>query len=317
MSLHLVVLCLSGFGVVAATTSGAVSLALPLFDRLATHLRERDRVALFFGLSVLPVAIGAFSILASFFPAWGLVRDHCLNHGPHHPHLCPDHLGSSPGLPLTVIALLVAARIVASFVQLVRSASISWKTRRALMEVSEMREGALIFPSATPEAFVVGLLRPRVFASSALFALGAPIYLPVLAHERAHAEGSDSMWRVLAALFSLGHLPHMATLLRARLIAAQEFAADERGAGPTKAGRLQMAEALIQLAKRQTSASFGLAFTDGDLKARVSVLLEPPRLGRAWPARVLLLLALALPVLIGLSHDLVHHELEIVLGALS
>lgn len=125
------------------------------------------------------------------------------------------------------------------------------------------------------------------------------------------------MWRVLAALFSLGHLPHVAALLRARLIAAQEFAADERGAGPSKAGRLQMAEALIQLAKRQASTSLGIAFTDGDLRARVSVLLEPPRLGPVWPARVLLLIAIALPVLIGLSHDLIHHELEIVLGALS
>lgn len=147
--------------------------------------------------------------------------------------------------------------------------------------------------------------------------LGVAISEPVLAHERVHARRHDAFFRVLSASLSFGHLPLVARLLRARLVAAQEFSADEEGARALCDGRVRMAEALVQLAKVRSAPVPGLSFVEGDVRARVSALLQSPRPVRRWPARVLWACALLLPVVVGLSHDLVHHELETLLGALS
>lgn len=317
MNVQLLVLCLSGFALVAVAVSALLYLGLPFFDRLASDLQERHRVALWFGLAALPTAIGFFSIVASFFPAWGLSHDHCLSHGPHHPHLCPDHLGGAPGLILFFIAGGVGLRVALSSLKVARLAYASRQTARILRDGSSAENGAFVFPSDDPEAFVVGLLRPQVFVSRALMRLGATISEPVLAHERVHAHRRDSLWRVLAAFLSFGHLPLAAELLRARLIAAQEFAADDEGARALCDGRVRMAEALVRLAKVRSGAVLGLSFVDGDVKARVSALLGAPRRARLWPARILWICALLLPVVVGLAHDFIHHELETLLGALS
>jgi hypothetical protein len=80
---------------------------------------------------------------------------------------------------------------------------------------------------------------------------------------------------------------------------------------------LKIAEALVMLARLTRTTSPGISFTHGDLNARVRALLEGPRNHPSWLAHILFAGGLLVPALVGASHDLIHHGLETLLGALS
>jgi hypothetical protein len=317
VSVSLVVLCLAAFAMVAGLVSGAVGLALPGLERLAAHLSPRHRARLWLGLAALPTIIGVLAVGASFLPAVGIGHDHCLAHGSHHPHLCPHHLGDDPGIVLVFIALLLSARVVYVLTAFGRGLRLSRDTSNTLSQASDLYANALVFPSDEPQAFVLGTLRPRVHVSRGLLALGRGIVEAVLAHERVHARRRDLLWRALCPVIAVGHLPAMADALRARLFAAQEMAADAEAAETLSDGRFKLAEALILLARVTQARAPGISFTHGDLTTRVHALLDGYRTFPSWPARVLLLCALVLPAALAASHNLVHHGLETLLGALS
>lgn len=320
MSINLVVLCLAGFGLIAWLVSGSVRLALPFCDALASRIRQRHRVWLWLGLGVLPLALGASAVIVSFFPAWGLAPDHCLGHGQDHPHLCPHHLAFSqkPGLLLFFVAAAVVGQTLYSLYTFGRAAFLSARTARALQGASCVdADGNYIFPGEAPEAFVVGLVRPRVFVSRELLALGADISESVIAHERVHATRRDSLWRACWPLLTIGHVVPTGTSLWGRLTIAQEQSADEEGALSLTDGRLSMASALVALARTRLAPAGALSFTEGDVAARVSALVHPPRQFDVWSVRMLVAVGVLLPVLVAASHDHVHHALETLLGSLS
>lgn len=316
MSAALAILCLSAFAMVAVLVSGLVHAAMPWLDRLAALLTPRHRVRLWLGLAALPSVVALVAVGASFLPAIGIGHDHCLAHGPHHPHLCPHHLGSAPGVVLVFIAVLVVVQMVRVLVELARGLRLSRDTSGVLAEASDTHEGALVFASDEPQAFVLGALRPRVHVSRGLLALGRDIVEPVLAHERAHARRRDFLWRALCPVIAVGHLPTAMGALQVRLAAAQEMAADAEAAEALPDGRLKIAEALIALAKLSRAPCPGLSFTHGNVKSRVHALLDAHRTP-AWPIRLLLVCAVMAPGVLGSSHDLIHHGLETLLGALS
>jgi hypothetical protein len=316
MTWSLFVLCLAAFAMVALLSSIATGAVLPGFDRLALAMTPRRRARLWLALAALPGAAAALAVLVSLLPALGFGSDHCLEHGAHHPHLCPHHVGAAPGIVLVAVAVLAVARAMHVAFGFVRALRLSYATSRALAEASDRRDGVLVFASEEPQAFVLGALRPRIHASHGLFALDEDVVAPVLAHERSHAGHRDLLWRALCPVFGAGHLPSVGWALGVRLAAAQEMAADFEAAEALPDGRLKVAEALVTLAKLRTPAA-GLAFTQGDIEARVVALLEPRCVHASWPARVLVAGFLALPVAAGLAHDVVHHGLETLLGALS
>ena len=317
MSGSLLILCLAAFALVALVISSALGAALPWLDRLALLIAPRHRARLWLGLAALPSAVAAMAVSVSFLPAIGFGHDHCLAHGPHHPHLCPHHVGGAPGIVLVAVAALIAFRFLQVVVELVRGLRLSDGTSRSLAEASDNRDGVFVFPSDEPQAFVLGSLRPRVHVSSGLWALGHDVVEPVLAHERVHAGRRDLLWRALCPFLAAGHLPSVTAAIRSRLSTAQEMAADVEAAEALHNGRLKIAEALVMLAKLTRNPSPGLSFTQGDLKARVHALLENRRAHPAWPARVLMIGGLVVPIAVGLAHDLIHHGLETLLGALS
>ncbi len=318
MSVSLVVLCLAAFAMVAVGVSGMVHVALPWLERLAMWLPPRGRVRLWLAVAALPSVLGLLGVVASFVPALGLGHDHCLAHGAHHPHLCPQHLGGAPGTALVLCAMLVAARATHVVLVLMRGWRLSRYTSNALRRGSVHREGVLAFSSNEPQAFVLGVLGPRVHVSSGLLSLGSDIVAAVVAHERVHVRRRDLLWRAVCPVIALGHLPATTTALRERLAAAQELAADDEAAASLPAdGRLLLAEALVKLAAFPRTESPGLSFTHGDLRARVRALLEEPRPHSPWAARLLLASPLFAAALAGVSHELIHHGLETLLGALS
>lgn len=318
MTAGLVILCLAAFAMVAVAVSAIVHPALPWLDRLAMWIAPRHRVRLWLGVAALPFVVGLLAVMVSFLPAMGIGHDHCLAHGPHHPHLCPHHIGSAPGIVLVLIAVFIAVRAVHVLVELIRGIRLSHDTSTALTQASDHHQGVLVFPSDEPQAFVLGVLRPRVHLSSGLLSLGRDIVTSVIAHERVHARYHDLFWRAVCPAIAVGHLPVTTTAIRARLAVAQELAADEEAADSLPGdGRLKIAEALLTLAKRARTSSPGISFTHGDLQSRVRALLEERRSHPTWSARLLLAALLLVPAMVGVSHDVIHHGLETLLGALS
>lgn len=314
--MSLLVLCAAAFTMVALLVSGLARAALPSLDRLAPALSPRHRARLWIGLAALPSILGLLAVGAAFLPALGVGLDHCPAHGPHHPHLCPHHLGRAPGLALVAVALLAGLRAAHALASCFRGVRLSHDTSAALAQASDAWADALVFPGEAPQAFVLGLLRPRVHLSRGLLDLGPDVVEPVLAHERIHARRRDLAWRALFPLVAVAHLPGSAAALRRRLAAAQELAADAEAAETLGGGRLQLAEALVRLARLSRAPSPGLSFTDGDVEGRVRALLAGPRRYARWPTRALLLSAPLLPLALYASHDLIHHALETLLGAL-
>lgn len=317
MNLSFIVLCLAAFSITAMLVSGTLIFALPLMDRFATRLSERQRARLWLVVAAFPSVAATLAIGASLLPAIGIGHDHCLAHGLHHPHLCLNHLGSTPGIVLIAIALVFCLRVIYLLASLGKNVQRSRNTSSLLAEAHNTYEDAVIFSSETPQAFVLGTLRPRIHVSQGLLELGSDVVEPVLAHERVHAARRDLLWRALFPVLALGHLPSMLDSLRIRLCAAQEMAADAEAADVLENGRLRIAEALVLLARISTSQLPGVAFTHGDLHCRVHALLTGHRAYSAWPARMMLLCTAVLPVTVGTLHGSIHHALETLLGVLS
>lgn len=317
MNVALAILCLAAFAIVTVLVSWLVAAALPIVDRVATFISPRHRVRLWLSLAALPAVAGALAVTASFLPALGIGHDHCVGHAVQHPHLCPHHTGEAPGLVLLFIAGLMTLRVVHAIVELLSGLRLSRDTSASLAQASEGYNGVLIFPEDAPRAFVLGALRPQVHVSSGLVAMGPRVLEPALAHERVHARHRDLLWRALCPLLAVGHLPGATLALRERLSAAQEIAADDEAGEALPGGRLRIAEALLTLANLNLVPPATVSFTHGDLAARVRALLEDRPTPPAWRAHLLLAGAMALPVGLGASHDLIHHGLETLLGFLS
>lgn len=317
MSGSLVILSLAAFAMVAVLVSGAVGVMLPFLARFAAKLSPRHRVRFWLGLAALPMLVSVLAVGASFLPAIGIGHDHCLAHIPHHPHLCPHHLGAAPGIVLWFIALLAGLRVVHVLASLVRSIRLIHQTSSTLAEASDAYAETLVFPSEIPQAFVLGTFRPRVHLSAGFLSLDRGIVEPVLAHERVHAQRRDLLWRTFLPLIAVGHFPTMTTSLRLRLCTEQELAADAEAAETLPRGHVQLAEALITLARTPCVPSPAISFTGGDVEDRVQALLEGPRRFAAWPKDVLRCMAITLLMALGASHDFVHHGIETLLGILN
>jgi Zn-dependent protease with chaperone function len=120
---------------------------------------------------------------------------------------------------------------------------------------------AWLIDSPRPEAFCAGLLRPRIFISSATIeTLGEGQLAAVMAHEAHHRRQRDPLRlfcvRLLAdALFFLPALGR----LRMHFAAASEIAADRAGV-ETAGGARPLASALLALAERSHgSGTLGIA----------------------------------------------------------
>jgi len=309
-------MCLAAFAVVALLASTALGLLLPIWDRVSLALPGSRRVHFWMALAALPGALALFTVGVSFLPALGIGHDHCLTHGPHHPHLCPHHLAEVPGAVLVVLALALAVRGGYLMADFVRSVRLGYATSRALSEASEVSGDVCVFGSSQPNAFVLGTFRSRIHASRGLMALGNHVAGAALAHERAHVRHRHLMWRMLCTLFAAAHLPPVATAIRERLALCQEMLADSEAAQEL-GDPLRVAESLVALARLGRASAAGLSFTHGDLGARVRALLHPTQPRGPWVGWLLVSVALALFSLVGLCHDPVHHGLETILGALS
>jgi beta-lactamase regulating signal transducer with metallopeptidase domain len=111
------------------------------------------------------------------------------------------------------------------------------------------------------------------------------------------------------------HLPPVARQIARRLAVAQEMAADAAAARRAKSP-VQVAEALLALARMHSGPALGLSFMHGEVAPRVRALLETHPRPRPWPVQALAVAAVATVVAGAALNEPLHHALETLLGAL-
>jgi Zn-dependent protease with chaperone function len=244
--------------------------------------------------------------------------DHCAVHG-HHPHLCLVHGGGWVEVPFALVFVaMVAAYVVVRMCQL---ASVAISARRALRQLTsvgrEVQAGLWIVPAAKAFCFTAGIVRPRIYVSSAIWeSLDDDERAAMLAHERTHIRQRDLAWRALLGVATLFGAPILARLVLAAWERATERACDREAARVVEPE--VVASALVRMSRLQLATMPGMAFgAAGALDERVHALLDEPvhverpiRVMRAVP---IALFGIATTIAV-LASDPIHHALETLLG---
>ena len=264
------------------------------------------------GVVVAAIAVDSLARLAGG-------GDHCLPHA-HHLHLCVAHGGGWAASPAAMVAVAVAAALVAAQAARIAVAHIQGgRGLRSLARVAEARGGAQVVPSDRVFLFAGGILRPRVYASSAAWdQLSLDERAAALAHERAHIRGRDLLWRAFLSVAAALGAPIAARAAGAAWNRATERLRDADAAA--EVGADVVACTLVRLARAgAVDPGWGTASmaAGADVVARVEALLsaQTPRRRAARALAVASGVAvLAAAVLVAWQADPVHHALETILG---
>ena len=168
--------------------------------------------------------------------------------------------------PATASVLLIGSLSLAAVSLALRSAvrqlGASRRLERSLMVRDRLRwpRRARVFAHGDPHAFCVGLLRPRIYVSSAAVELLREDELTaVLSHEAEHARRRDPLRLLLARALAEGlfFLP-VVRRLSERYAALAEIAADEAAAS-RPSGRAALASALLAFDAHPSPAAVGIA----------------------------------------------------------
>lgn len=319
--MSLIILCLATFGIVALMSSGLVGALGALLRGPISRLAPAAQARVFLAAATLPLSAALLVLGAALAPSFGWISDHYSGETHSHPHLCAAHqIADWPSIPLVLLALLVAARLLQTLLQ---SGRALWLFRQALASMGQASHtsvtGLRIIPTDEPQAFVVGLFRPRIYATRGLLAGDSKHHFPaVLAHEEAHLRRRDPLRKFVANIGLSLHVPALARRIEIAHERALEMAADEQAASVV-GSRSAVASALVALAKarlRVPQLACGVAgnHSASDIERRVVQLMKP-RARRDWPkSSVFVLAATSALLLIALAADTVHHEVEFLLG---
>lgn len=338
----LVLLCTAATAALAFAVSALAGAIAVASRRALDALTPAAQARVLLVLAVLPAVASIAVMTAALAPTFGWIADHCLRafelHT--HPHICAaHHVATEPALPLLSLAGLLLARLAQTGLRLAWHARRALAAQRALELVASTESpgdtpvgilssgpGLRVLPFDEPQAFVLGLWRPRLYVTAGLLSSAHREHLePVLAHEHAHLRRRDSLRSLVSSLALAFHLPGIAGWLERQLARAHELAADAEAAAAVQSPE-RVARALVQLTRVQrrmpASALAGalagmLAFGGAEVEARVTSLLDPrPR--RDQPrARTIAWVAAIACVLLGAAADPVHHGVEMLLGLLS
>jgi len=247
--------------------SALVGIAVTAGRRRLARLEPSAQSQIALAAAVAPTFLGAVLMggasydIVLFGPA-----DFCL-----HPQ---D--SAAPSLILLLSVAFLVGRLLTCGMQTIVAVIHAVRLGRALPGVSPKKfMGCLVLPVEEPQAYVLGILKPKVYVSQGLLEQSSENDLaPVLAHEHAHAARRDPLRRLIASYGLVLHLPGIAHLLDRLLTRTQEMAADA-DAGRTVGDRVRVAESLVRFARmhgpgRATAVEFG----SGDLEARVRELLD-------------------------------------------
>lgn len=210
--------------------------------------------------------------------------------------------------------LIVALALLASLIlgDAVRRGSRAWIAARRLLQsiapAGRWRAAGAgeveIVDIAAPIVAIVGGWQPRIIAAQRVVAACTrEEFRQIVAHETAHLSVRDNLKLLLmvASPDALAWAPQGAALEK-RWRAAAEFAADERAAGSDRRKRIELASAIIKVARISSAVdrpltALGMAAALDDVEGRVQRLLAPaPAAGRTDGLKRLALCALSIPL---------------------
>lgn len=313
------VLCMAAVALVGWSTSLVLAGVLPWLARVRARITGAAHARLVLVLIAAPAILSVVAVAVSLLPSIGVGHDHCQIHGSHHPHLCFAHATGPVGVLAGLLSSALLLRLLVAGARVASAVREGWRTGRALEQAGSRARGATVIHERGSHAFVVGMLRPRVFLTQELVERTGPDELEaVLAHEAGHARRRDPLRRVIARLALAFHLPGVGFRLEEELALAHELAADEHAASSVGDPDL-VAETIVRIARRRHADRAAVAAWGGgaDLSTRVHRLLAgAPR--RDLPsARIVTATLVAVVVIVGVAGDQVHHALETLLGLIS
>jgi hypothetical protein len=273
---------LAAFAAATVATSVLLAASWPAFDRIAGRAPAAARARLLFALRSTPAAIGAIvaTVLAS--RAWLGFE--------------PRNARESLGAPLAAVAglglllLLVAASRAWRSWRAGRDLARRWSSEGRPVQLPGVAVPGYRIAHPWPVVCVVGTLRPRLFVADSVLASCTPEELAsVLAHEAGHVAARDNFKRLFVKLLPdvLSWMPSGRALEKA-WEGACEAAADARAAGARPGAALDLAAALVRVARLAgrgawTPLPARALLDDASVAPRVERLLEegPAPAGRA------------------------------------
>lgn len=281
-----------GFGMLIGALLAGAAARFMISDMHSPALRCRrvERMAF------LPLVTSLLAILALMLPALfklaGLIDDHCLTHGLHHPHFCLRHMPALDAGPMGVTLVILGAWPLAG---LARATFDQYRQARLTATI------ALIAPAGrrlirteadSPRAYLLGIRQPRIVLTDGLLRLLSPSERrAVVHHEIAHARSGDPARRLLLGLLMPMHLPHTRRRLMHQWKQAVEERADDTVA--TRGQGLDLASALVKIlrvgAPEPPMAAFSMGADSADIALRIRRLAgrAPEQPASPWLERSL------------------------------
>lgn len=296
----------------------AAAWAPRAFPRRMDPAYRSRRALLIALLPWLSSSLAAGSVLSiSAAKPLGLITDHCVFHGPGHPHLCLQHL---PAIEVGQFQVFFGVMVLAlPLLLLIRHC---WRERRSaagLMTMKALSRGfgrLRILESEQPLALAASPRNPFVLLSTGMLRqLTRRDCRIVVAHEIAHLRSRDLIRNQMFEVLLLLHFPRAACVIRAAWRQSLEERADDRVAA--RFGRDAVARTLLRAVREaQTAplADFGIA--GADPVRRIERLLAVHE-SRDGGMRVFRMAYVAILVAFFTVPGLAHHSVETLLGFLT
>ncbi|MGQ4276890.1 M56 family metallopeptidase [Pseudidiomarina sp. E22-M8] len=303
--------------------SVATLMALVVFTSVVTvevaiHLWLRYRPkkqlsgAALLSVTFLPLWSALLVFLALGFSftgkAFGLIKDHCLEHGLGHLHLCFEHLSAQQSNSLTLALLSIMLGVAGlKVLRVFQSLDRHLQLNRQLSGI----QSSFINWVDTPNemAFVSGILKPRIYLSRRLVErLDSKTLRMIVAHEIQHVRNRDvpKMWGI-ELILALYRQPTR-RFLRAAWVQRREQRIDHQLA--QRFGRAAVAESLLAMVRVAPRDSV-LNSNGGKIEQRLHSLLvnKTNALTKLPYGSVFALIAI-----LGLLIAFQHHALETFIG---
>ena len=298
----------AALSIVAAFVSVTVGAALALGTRRLGGLAPTARARVLLAAAVAP-ALAALTCAAALLADTQLFGCHA--------HHCLERRAGAQVPPL-ILALTMAAlvRVGAALLQAARNVRRSAVLCRRLETAGEQQDPTVL-PLAEPQAFVVGLLRPRVYVSRGLVGTHSEADIEVVvAHEQAHVRRRDPLRRLLASVALGFHVPGIAGWIERQIVRSQEMAADADAACAVHDAQ-RVAEALVRMARLRVHRAAQVAWLGDHLEARVQALLGGTP-GSDRPGSSALVVAAAVALALGIAAaEPIHRAAETLLHLLA
>ena len=288
-----------------------ISLLLSSVVQPATcPVRERARMWFLLSLPIaLPVMLIVTILMLSLAKYTGLIVDHCLEHGSHHPHFCFIHVS---GLLLNghqfLLAMLALGGVLFVLISRFLAHGRQQVKERALLRLASGRGLIKTIEMEQPMAFTLGVRKPAIYLSSGLRrSLSKQQQRIVVAHELAHVRRRDVLKNRLFETLLCFHVNKRT--LRNRWLFAMEASADDVVA--ERYNKLDVAETLIRVQRAHQSSLGQIAFSGADIRARIHRLIDPPESSRSLPFEWMFIFFIGITPFLLFEH---HHALETVFG---